>query len=29
MLGDNSKYDSPMIINGVIVETDGFEVLSI
>jgi hypothetical protein len=29
VLGDNSKYDSPMIINGVIVETDGFEVLSI
>jgi hypothetical protein len=29
VLGDNSKYDSPMIINGVIVETDGFEVLCI
>jgi hypothetical protein len=29
VLGDNSKYDSPMIINGIIVETDGFEVLSI
>jgi hypothetical protein len=29
VLGDNSKYDSPMIIDGVIVETDGFEVLYI
>jgi hypothetical protein len=29
VLGDNSKYDSPMIINGIIVETDGFETLCI
>jgi hypothetical protein len=28
-LGDNSEYSSPMIINDVIVETDGFEVLCI